>query len=253
MYVGAFTDSKNCNNWRSRACKTTCSLRYESFFKSSNLSLPSLLQFLYFWSVDIQSHAFLRRHLQRSPNTVVDWKSFMRDVCIEDLIINQEPIGGPGTVVEIDESKFGRRKYNHGRLLTGQWVFGLYEQGTDNVLMIPVPDCSGATLLAIIQRYVLPGTTIQSDGWAAYNVVPAAGYAHYTVNNFENFVDLIDGAQTQGMENAWDMVKKTQRRGQTTNPELLESHLIEFCWRRKNKGNIRYSIVKCIRELYPVV
>ncbi|KAI6653003.1 hypothetical protein LOD99_4080 [Oopsacas minuta] len=253
MYVGAFTDSRDNNKWRCRACKTTCPLRYESFFKGSNLSLPSLLQFLYYWSEDIQSHLFLEKQLQWSPNTVVCWKNFMRDVCIEDLIINQEPIGGPGTVVEIDESKFGRRKYNRGRLLTGQWVFGIYEQGTDNVLMIPVPDRSGATLLPIIQRYVLPGTTIHSDEWAAYNVVPAVGYDHHTVNHSENFVDPIDGTHTQGIENAWGVVKKRQRRGQTTNPELLESHLIESCWRRKNKGNILNSIVKCIRELYPVV
>ena len=26
--------------------------------------------------------------------------------------------------MEIDESKFGRRKYNVGRLVEGQWVFG---------------------------------------------------------------------------------------------------------------------------------
>ncbi|KAI6647569.1 Adenosylhomocysteinase B-like [Oopsacas minuta] len=131
--------------------------------------------------------------------------------------------------------------------------FGIYEQGTDNVLMIQVPDRSGVTLLHIIQRYVLPGTTIHSDEWTDYNVVPAAGYDHHTVNHSENFVDPIDGTHTQGIENAWGVVKKRQRRGQTTNPELLESHLIESCWRRKNKGNILNSIVKCIRELYPVV
>ncbi|KAI6647651.1 hypothetical protein LOD99_8616 [Oopsacas minuta] len=163
MYVGVSTDSKDNKKWRCRTCKTTGSLRYESFNKGSNRSLPSLLQFLYFWSEDIQSHVFLEKQLQWSPNTVVDWNNFVRDICIEDLIINQEPIGGLGIVMEIDESKFVRRIFNRGRLLTGQWVFSMYQQGTDNVLMIQVPHRSGATLLPIIQRYVLPGTTIHSD------------------------------------------------------------------------------------------
>ena len=33
-------------------------------------------------------------------------------------------IDGMGKIVEVDESKFGRRKYNRGRDRDGQWVFG---------------------------------------------------------------------------------------------------------------------------------
>ena len=41
-----------------------------------------------------------------------------------------EQIGGEGEIVEIDESKFGKRKYNVGRVIEGQWVFGGVCQNT---------------------------------------------------------------------------------------------------------------------------
>ena len=37
-------------------------------------------------------------------------------------------IGGPGKEVESDESKFGKRKYNHGRAADGHWVFGVWNK-----------------------------------------------------------------------------------------------------------------------------
>ena len=54
--------------------------------------------------------------------TLVDWSSFCRQVClyIQD---NLEPLGGNGKLVEIDESLFGKRKYDKGkRDHEGVWV-----------------------------------------------------------------------------------------------------------------------------------
>ena len=33
-------------------------------------------------------------------------------------------VGGEIHVVQIDEAHFGHRKYNRGRMIKGQWIFG---------------------------------------------------------------------------------------------------------------------------------
>lgn len=67
--------------------------------------------------------------------------------------------------MEIDESKFGRRKYYRGHKVEGQWVFGGVERGTGRCFMVPVENRNSDTLLSIIKEYILPGTTIISDCW----------------------------------------------------------------------------------------
>ena len=52
------------------------------------------------------------------------WYNFAREVCLQIAILDNEQIGGPGIVVEVDESKFGKRKYNRGSKVDGCWVFG---------------------------------------------------------------------------------------------------------------------------------
>ena len=42
--------------------------------------------------------------------------------------------------VEIDESKFDKRKYNRGRNVKGQWVFGGVERGSGKTFLAAVHD-----------------------------------------------------------------------------------------------------------------
>ena len=56
--------------------------------------------------------------------------------------------------MEIDESKFGKRKYNRGRWQEGHWVFGGIERHTKKAFLVEVPQRDAATLIPIIQHYL---------------------------------------------------------------------------------------------------
>lgn len=49
---------------------------------------------------------------------------------IHDGVRNSKKIDEHGKVVETDEAKFGRSKYNRGRFIKCQWVFGGVERGS---------------------------------------------------------------------------------------------------------------------------
>ena len=55
----------------------------------------------------------LRAEFQFASHTTTDWFNFCREVAIDIVINNNQKIGGPDKIVEIDESKFGKR--NHCR------------------------------------------------------------------------------------------------------------------------------------------
>jgi transposase-like protein len=118
-----------------------------------------------------------------------------------------EKIGGPNKTVEIDESKFGKRKYGRGHPVKGQWVFGGVERESGRTFLVPVADRTAETLMAVIDEWIGPGTTVISDCWGAYRNLNAQGYTQLTVNHTLQFVDQQTGAHTNTIESTWRHVK----------------------------------------------
>ena len=98
-----------------------------------------------------------------SGHTAVDWDMFCHELCEVALFESRVKLGGPGKVVQIDESKIGKRKYHRGHVVEGQWVFGGIEEDSRNCFIVTVKDRSEATLLKHIQELIEPATTIVSD------------------------------------------------------------------------------------------
>lgn len=101
-----------------------------------------------------------------SKQTAVDFNSFCREVVIYGSFQTNLVVGGPGIVVEIDESKLGKRKHHRGHHVDGQWIFGGVERVSGKCFMVPVEDRKTETLLHHIRKHILPGSIIVSDCWA---------------------------------------------------------------------------------------
>ncbi|GBN20309.1 hypothetical protein AVEN_181794-1 [Araneus ventricosus] len=118
-----------CRKYGLNAHHIKRSVRKGSWFECSNLSMPEVLFFTYLW-VKKTSNGWIVDELNVSEPIVVDWKSFRREVCVNMIIRGSKKLGGVGQVVEIDEIKFGKKKYIKGKRVEGKWVFGGIERGS---------------------------------------------------------------------------------------------------------------------------
>ena len=130
--------------WRcqNRQCRKKLSIRTGSFFSQSHLTLDTIVKIIYFWAADYSNKQCHYLECGVSEKTIVDWYNFCRDVCVDILDRDQySQIGGEGVVVEIDESKFGKRKYHRGKHVDGVWVFGGIERDNkENCFFMVVED-----------------------------------------------------------------------------------------------------------------
>ena len=237
-----------------KGCQAILSIRDGSFFSNSHLKLTDLVAITYWWSRGVNVGVAVHE-TGHSQTTITDWYNFHRDVCAQYFLDHPVMIGGPGKTVEIDESKFGKRKYNRGRYVEGHWVFGGIERDSSEAFMVEVQDRSAATLLPIILEHVRPGTNIISDEWRAYSQLLSQGMSHQTVNHSVNFIDPSTGAHTQGIESTWAQTKRMMRREgvMNTSRNLFPTYLQEFLWRCKF-GDLDpfVTILEHIAEQYPV-
>jgi transposase-like protein len=119
-------------------------------------------------------------------------------------------IGGINVVVQIDESKFGKRKYHRGHRVNGHWVVGGIEMTEEkNVFAVVVPDRKIQTLVEVIVDNVAEGSIIYTDCWSGYSDAELTniGFTHDTVNHTYHFVDPITGLCINSIEATWSKMK----------------------------------------------
>ena len=162
---------------------------------------------------------------------------------------------GNGSIVEIDETLIAKRKYNRGRLVQQQWLFGAVDRSIGICLLNTVQKRDAATLGALISEFIAEQTTVYSDKWAVYVSFFSSGvnYSHETVNHSENFLNPQNPQiHTQTIEGLWSHLKRFFRSKNLTNRDYLEHYVAEFEFRRNNKDlnniDLAIKVVELINE-----
>lgn len=109
-------------------------------------------------------------------------------------------------------------------------VFGITGVGTKKLRLFKVDKQYTETLGEIIADNFLPGATIHSGEWAAYNSTPnlvdagglSMNYVWQTVNHLLQFMEPGTGAHTQNIEGVWQKAKRRLvKNGQKVNSSRM--------------------------------
>ena len=113
MREASTADISDGMSWKCPQCKSRKSIRDGSFFSKSHVTLQQWFLMLYFW-VDQESVTKASENCDISLVTAINIFQWLREVCSTRLIQDGPPqLGGPGIVVEIDESCFRHKPKVH--------------------------------------------------------------------------------------------------------------------------------------------
>lgn len=129
--------------------------------------------------------------------------------------------------------KFGTKK---GRGTSKQPVFGLLERDRGVVLIFLVPNVRKQTLLSIIERNVVRGSIVYSDGYQLYQNLPSLGYEHEFVDHNRN--EFARGSvSTNAMEGFWGILKRKLKTTGGISRGRLHLHVAEEAWRYNHRNS----------------
>ena len=222
--------------WRCPTHKANkMSLHNGSFLQNQKISLPDFM-LIYLWAHKIPVTT-TEELVGISRPTAIQWYAYLRDIWSHHLVMHPIQLGGLYHIVQIDESLMAKQRNNQGQLVPKRWVFGGIDTTTNYGFLTFIPDRSAATLIPIIQQFILLGSTIHSGQWAGYNRIPnipvVPPYTHETVNHTLHFVDPNTHAHTNAVECMWKNCKRRFKAMLGVHSTMLPSHIDEFMWRQQ--------------------
>jgi len=153
---------------------------------------------------------------------------------------SDDPLGGVGEVVELDETIIGGVVHGKGQgpqMDKKSVVLGMLEKGGELVTRV-VPNRQKASLLPLIQNYVLPGTHIHTDEGSSYRTLGERGYEHSRVNHRANQYVGGNGCTVNQIEGFWAILKRGIN---GTHIHVSAKHLPKYLGEFEYRWNMRHA------------
>ena len=176
------------------------------------------------------------------------WRMFkqIRSMLADD---KQNPIGGFGRKVEMDETYFGSRsRGTRGRGTKKTPIVGMVQRKGE-VRAFVAADVKQDTLRGYIREHVLPRTMVFTDDYPSYNGLDARGYKHQRINHSEK-VYVVGDIHTNTIEGFWSLIK----RGiggvyHNVGRHYLQTYLNEYSFRYNRRFDVQPMFVSFLHQI----
>ena len=167
MHLKKRSSSVDAVTWRCNYAHEI-SIRWNSFFEKSHLSLRDIMLFVY----EFFKHQTPWRTSQQTDfccnSTATDWANSVYDLFRQytnDIVFNVKF----SSDIELDESRCGRRSKNNMGARKGccVWIVVTLERSSKRIILYPVECRPQEVLVPLIDKHAEKGSCLYTDGWAA--------------------------------------------------------------------------------------
>lgn len=150
---------------------------------------------------------------------------------------SDDPMGGPGSIVEIDETLIGGSVSGMGSGYKGNktCVVGMLEREGELVTRV-VGSRTKDAMRGLIHSQVLPGTTVHTDEFGGYKDLDQCGFQHVTVNHAAGEYAKPCGAGVNAIEGFWALLKRGIN---GTHIHVSSKHLPKYLGEFEYRWNMR--------------
>lgn len=194
MHLHHNADCGNKYIWKCPQCYTNCSIQTSSIMNGVNIRHLDIA--LTLWMMNCKTLAAAKMLHSKSRNVTSTSDKFFvlfrkaHSHYAEKKILPYLVLDGP---IEIDESKVNHKKFHcRGSSFIIRWMFGMYCRQTKIQVIYCIKDKSMGTLVPLMKKHCMQGTTIFSDQHMSYcnmnkgtsNLAPYGFYHMWTNHSY---------------------------------------------------------------------
>ncbi len=210
---------KNQRRWQCRECGRQYSVKLNTIFEDSAISLQKWLPAM--WLLANCKNGISSYELARDIGVTQKSAWFMLHRIREAMKKGSiRKFGNGGAPVEVDEAFIGpdtTRMHRKARLRAIELnkhqgkvvVMGMLDRELRQVRAQVIPNVKRATVQAAILNEIGHGSTIYTDNSLVYDHLQSKGFVHETVNHLTEYVR--GQVHTNGIENFWSLLKRGLR------------------------------------------